>query len=122
MNKRRAIVIPILLIVLGTGWLLTVRGFMPGVNWVWIAGLGVTGLLVMLVAGFDKITLVVGPFLIVCSVMSILRQSGKLDVETEIPVLTILFGALMLGVQLLPVPNPKWMNDAVLKDDKPKQP
>ena len=44
-NNRAPVVIPILMIVLGGGWLLTASGFGPGINWVWTLGLGVIGIL-----------------------------------------------------------------------------
>ncbi|MDH5805607.1 MAG: hypothetical protein OEZ54_10565 [Gemmatimonadota bacterium] len=108
-RRRNAVVVPVLIITLGVGWLLTTKAMMPGVDWVWVLGLGVVGFLVLAVGGFDKITIVIGPFLIISSILSILRQTGKLSIDTEIPLLTILIGALMLLSVLTKLPQPRWL-------------
>ena len=57
--------------------------------------------------GFNKVSVVTGPFLIVASVFSVLRQTGRISVDHEIPILVIVLGILMLISQLsrLPVPD-----------------
>ncbi len=54
MSRRAPLVIPILIMVVGVGWLLTARGFGPGVNWVWTLGLGVIG--IQTVSLFEQLT------------------------------------------------------------------
>lgn len=107
--RIKAAGIPVLIITLGTGWLLTVQGILPGVNWVWVVGLGMAGVLTMALGGIDKFTMLVGPFLIVSSGFSLLRQTGRLTVDSEVPCLVILFGILLLIVQLSPLQAPKWL-------------
>ncbi len=107
-GNRKTLAAPILIIAVGIGWLLTTHNVVPGVNWIWTIGLGATGVLI-LAGSFDKVTAVIGPFLIAATVFSILRQTGRMDIDTEIPSLVITFGTLMLAAQLLPIPLPKWI-------------
>jgi hypothetical protein len=105
--KRSRIVAPILITAVGVGWLLTAHGVLPGVQWAWVLGLAVLGALVLFL-GIDKASIVVGPTLITASVLSMLRQSGWITVDTEIPVLTIVVGALWTAASLLPLAAPSW--------------
>lgn len=107
-GSKKALAVPILIIALGVGWLLTTLNVVPGMNWIWILGLAATGLLV-LVASIDKVTVVIGPFLIAATIFSILRQTGRMTVDTEIPSLVIVFGVLMLLARILPIRPPKWI-------------
>ncbi len=107
-HKKTGIVIPCVVITLGTGWLLTTKLIMPGVDWVWVLGLGVMGVLVLALSGINKVTIVVGPILIIATFLSILRQTGRLSVDTEIPILVIIIGILMLSSHIFPVPPPDW--------------
>lgn len=108
-NGRAPLVIPILIIVVGVGWLLTAQGFGPGINWVWTLGLGTIGILTFLTSkGFDKVSVVIGPFFLLASLLSVLRQSGRLSLDIEIPVLVISIGILLLLAQLPAIPKPGW--------------
>jgi hypothetical protein len=108
-NNKLPLVISILIIVVGVGWLLTAQGFGPGINWVWTLGLAVIGILTLVVSrGIDKISVVVGPFFLLSSLLSVLRQTGRLNPEIELPVLVISLGALSLVAQLPAVPKPVW--------------
>ena len=94
------------------GWLLTVHNVLPGVNWVWILGLAVTGVLILVVGGVDKVTFVIGPLLIASTFFSLLRQTGRISIDTEVPSLVIAFGTLMLLAKLLPLRVPAWIIEA----------
>src|SRR5437763_2597448 len=107
-KSRAPLGIPILIIVVGVGWLLTAQGFAPGINWLWTLGLGVIGILTFVISGFDKVSVVVGPFFLLASVLSVLRQTGGLRLDIEVPVLVIGVGVLMLVAQLPSVPTPGW--------------
>jgi hypothetical protein len=63
------------------------------------------------VGGFDKVTVVVGPFFILASCLSILRQTGRLQLDVEIPILVIAAGILLLVARSPAVPIPGWMVD-----------
>ncbi len=44
-QPRGPLILAILIITVGVGWLLTARGYAPGINWIWTLGLGVIGVL-----------------------------------------------------------------------------
>jgi len=107
-SEKKTLLLPGLLITLGTGWLLSALNVAPGIHWPWTLGLAAIGLLTFAVGGIDKLTIVVGPALLAASCMSVLRQTGKLHVDIEIPLLVILAGILMLISRMRVVPVPKW--------------
>jgi hypothetical protein len=107
--ETKTLVLPILIITLGAGWLLTTLGVVPGVDWVWTLGLAVTGLLTLAAGGLDKVTIVVGPFLLAASCLSLLRQTDRLRVDVEVPILVILAGALLLIARVPAIPAPRWI-------------
>ena len=118
--KQRAlgsIVVPVLIITVGVGSLLSAIGVGPGVDWIWTLGLAVVGILA-LASGIDKVTAVVGPFLLFASVLSVLRQTGRLSVNLEMPMLVIVFGVLMLIARIAPIPTPSWLLDAETEPSK----
>ena len=108
----KALVIPILLITLGVGWLLTTMGVVPQVDWVWTLGVALVGILAFALGGFDKLTFVVGSFFLLASILSILRQTGRLGVNIEIPVLVIAAGLLMLVALMRFIPVPRWLEES----------
>jgi hypothetical protein len=108
-NSRAPVIIPILIIVVGVGWLLTAQGFGPGINWVWTLGLGVIGILTFVVSkGLDKVSVVIGPFFLMASLLSVLRQTNQVSLDIEVPVLVISIGALLLIAQVPAIPKPDW--------------
>ncbi|MEZ6123957.1 MAG: hypothetical protein R3C49_12365 [Planctomycetaceae bacterium] len=109
MTNRKTLILPILLIVVGTGWLLTTLGIAPGIDWIWTLGLAAIGFLTFVVAGFDKVTFVTGTFFIVTSLMSVLRQSGRMSLDVEVPILVIVAGVLLLIARMPMVPSPTWI-------------
>ena len=110
LNKQ--FIVPILIVVIGIGWLLNVQGVIPNVDWVWTCGLAAAGALMLSVGGINKLTVVIGPFLIVAAVLSVFRQTGKLSIDMEVPILTILLGVLLIIVNALKLPSSE-----ILKED-----
>jgi hypothetical protein len=108
---KSMIIIAVLVIALGVAWLLNTLDVIPGVDWLWTGGLGVAGLLVMAVNGINRSTFVIGPFLMISSVFSILRQTGRLRPNIEMPVLFIIFGVLLLPSVLLPLATPDFLRE-----------
>ncbi|MEM6553851.1 MAG: hypothetical protein AAF750_17170 [Planctomycetota bacterium] len=107
--SRGPVVLSVLIMALGVGWLLTSLGVGPGINWVWTIGLGITGVLVFVLSGgLDKCSIVVGPFFLLASGLSILRQTDRIDVNVQVPVLVIVIGVLLLVAQSRRVPIPRW--------------
>jgi hypothetical protein len=106
MSSGRRFVVPILVILLGGTWLLNVLKIIPGVDWIWTVGLSAVGILTLAVGGINKLTVVIGPFFMVASVCSLLRQTSRLEIDREVPILTIVLGCLLLLVQCLKLPLP----------------
>lgn len=52
-HTKKSVVVPILLITVGFGWLLTAQEVIPGVNWVWVLGLGIVGVLTFALGGVN---------------------------------------------------------------------
>ncbi len=111
-STKAPLAIPILIIVVGVGWLLTNRGVAPGIDWIWTLGLGIVGILTFVVSGFDKLSVVIGPFFLVSSLLSVLRQGGHLSLDVEVPVLVISIGVFLLIAHVPAVPNPRWLAPA----------
>ena len=98
MNKK--LIAPILTIIVGLTWLLNTLNIIPGVDWAWSIGLATVGILSVAVGGFNKVSIVTGPFLIIASVFSVMRQTGRINIDLEVPILVIILGVLMLVSQL----------------------
>jgi len=113
-NRIGPFVVPVLIITLGVAGLLVAKG-MGDFDWVWTLGLAVVGVLCLL-GGIDKVTVVVGPFLLIASVLSVLRQKGQLTWDVEVPSLVIAVGVLLLVGRHPSIPVPRWAVEA----DKPK--
>ena len=111
--SKGPLILGILIITVGVGWLLTAQGYAPGIDWIWTLGLGILGILTFIVCGgLDKVSVIVGPFFLVGSLLSVLRQTGRLEAKIEVPVLVILVGVLVVVAQMPFVPIPRW---AILK-------
>jgi hypothetical protein len=112
-NRRYAsLVLPLFIVAVGVGWLRTVQGVLPSVNWLWVLSLVAAGIALPLVSGWDKVTVVAGPFLLISSVFALLRETQQLSTDTEMPCLLIVFGVLLLLSRLLPLPAPKWLQSS----------
>ncbi|MCK5850572.1 MAG: hypothetical protein KAH23_06615, partial [Kiritimatiellae bacterium] len=61
--------------------------------------------------GFDRLTIVIGPFLIISAIFSVLRQTDKLSVEKELPILTVALGTLMLLSYILKLPGSELLKE-----------
>ncbi len=109
-DRSKSLAIPILIITVGVGWLLTVQGIAPQINWIWTLGMASIGVLCFVLLGFDKVSVVVGPVFLISSLMSVLRQTGYLTIDSEVPILVILIGVLLLVARMPQVPPPKWLS------------
>jgi len=105
-SSKKALAVPILIMALGCAWLLKALNIIPGVDWIWIIGLGGLGILVLALGGWNRLSVVVGGMLLVSSAFSLIRQMGYLTSQVEVPCLIIVFGGLLLFVQLANVPMP----------------
>lgn len=105
----RQFILPIVIIAIGVGWLLNALHVFAPVDWFWTITLATSGLLLIAVAGLDRFTAVVGPWLICASCTGLLRQTDVIAVNTEVPVLTIALGVLMFVSRLLLPRMPMWL-------------
>jgi hypothetical protein len=108
-QDRSSLVLGILLVGLGGGWLLSNMGFIPPVDWAWSIGLAVVGVITVALFGFDKVSLVVGGFFILASVLSVLRQVEVIGVDVEVPILVLSAGVLLLLARIKAIPAPRWI-------------
>lgn len=108
---KKSLLLPILLITIGVGWLLSTLGVAPNIDWIWTLGLAATGVLSLAIGGLDKATIVIGPFFLAASLLSVLRQTGRISLDLEFPILVIFVGIMLLIARLPLVPSPKWMID-----------
>lgn len=120
-NNKGTLVVPILMIAVGIGWLLSTLNIIPEINWIWTAGLAAAGLLPFALGGLDKVNIVVGPWFLSASVLSVLRQSGKLSFDVEVPILVIIAGVLMIIARSPAFPSPSWLIDDVSQAPRPKE-
>ena len=105
----KTLIIPILLITFGVGWLLTTLGVVPPIDWVWTLGIAIVGVLAFALGGIDKVTVVIGPIFLLASFLSILRQTDRLRIDMEVPILIIATGILLLVARLSSIPAPTWL-------------
>ncbi|MEZ5940758.1 MAG: hypothetical protein R3C18_05160 [Planctomycetaceae bacterium] len=108
-SNTKTLILPALLITIGVGWLLSTLGVAPGIDWVWILGLSAAGLMAFVLSGIDKVSVVIGPFFILASFLSILRQTNRLPFDVEVPILVISSGVLLLIARSPAVTAPDWL-------------
>ncbi len=117
-SDKKTLILPLLIICIGAGWLLTTLGIVPGINWIWTLGLAIIGLLTFAVSGIDKSTVVMGPFFLIASCLSVLRQTGRITLDVEVPILVIVIGCLLLVARSKSIPIPTWV---VLEEQKKEE-
>jgi hypothetical protein len=93
------------LILVGVGSLLNSLHLLPQVDWVWTLGLALGGVLILVCSRINRASFVLGMSLLVGAVFSLLRQTGKLNVEQEVPCLLIAVGLLIVSSYCIPAPK-----------------
>lgn len=109
-QDRTSLILGLLLVAVGGGWLLGSLGFIPSVDWAWSLGLAVVGVLAIVLSGFDKVSFVVAGFFGLASVLSVLRQAGVMKLEVEVPVLVLAAGVLLIAARSEAIPLPRWIH------------
>lgn len=105
-SSKPVLAISLLIIGLGIAWLLNKLQIFGGqIDWIWVTGLGLSGILLLSLAKLDRFNFVVGLSLIICSILALLRQTGVLKVDIEAPILFISVGLLLLLSHLLRLPT-----------------
>ena len=108
-QDRTSLILGVLLVAVGGGWLLSSLGFIPSVDWAWSLGLAVVGVLAVVLSGFDKVSFVVSGFFGLASICSVLRQAGVMTAEVEVPLLVLAAGVLLLLARSEGIPLPRWI-------------
>lgn len=116
-QSNKALIVSILMMALGLGRLLIVHDVLPQVNWIFTLGMAAIGFLCFLLLGFDKVSVVVGPFFLAGSLLSLLRQLGHVSLDSELPLLVILIGALLFITRYSFVPAPSWIDTSKPRDE-----
>jgi hypothetical protein len=115
--ERMKFAAPIIVVMLGVSWLLDTWDVATGVNWVLTVGLATTGVCVLVVGGIDKLTVVMGPFLIAVSAGRFLSQIGRLAECVEKPIYVIVLGCLLLLAQVPKIPTPSILKRESWRDE-----
>ena len=108
-HDRSSLILGVLLVGVGGGWLLSSLGFIPSVDWAWSAGLAVVGVGAVVLSGFDKVSFVVAGFFLLASVLSVLRQMGVVKMDVEVPALVLAAGLLLIAARSGAIPVPRWI-------------
>jgi hypothetical protein len=108
----KAVVIPLIIVALGANWLLDNLGTFPGVEWTWTGNIATFGVYTLLFRRWNRINFVVGMFLVIVALLSILEQNGAIRDVIEGPFLIMAFGSLLLVAKFARVPIPYWMKPA----------
>lgn len=97
------------LVGVGIGWLLAALGYLPEINWVWVLMFMALGILPLGISGLNRASFVISGFFFCASIGSILRQTGKMSLNVEIPCLVIAAGVLTLFSMVIGLKSPEWM-------------
>ena len=115
--ERMKFAAPIIVVLLGVSWLIDTWDVVAGVNLVLTVGLAAAGVCVPVIGGIDKLTVVVGSFLIAVSVCRFLSRIGSLGEGVEKPIYVIILGCLLLLVQVARLPTPSILTREYWADD-----
>lgn len=105
---RQPRAIAILLTTLSCGWLLSRLELLPGIEWAAIVAIGLLGMLTLALGSLDRQTFLTGFFLLIASMVAILRETDHLSSDLMMPGLLTSLGLLMLVSQVIPNPLPRW--------------
>ena len=97
--------LPVALIVVGLGWLLWEFRLFPDLDWIVALGFVLGGVLVLVLDGINKNSVVIGPFLVGIGVAWFLHDRYYLPWRVEIPGLLVLLGLLMLVARSARIPE-----------------
>ena len=95
MSPTRKYLLPFVIVVIGLGWLLQRLELISSFELYWTIGLAAAGIYFFAVGGFNRDTFLLGTFLLICALFSLLRAVNLLRLTVELPVLVIIFGILM---------------------------
>ena len=114
--------LPIVLIVIGSVWLLKSLDWMPDVYWLWIIGLAGAGAAILALDGFTKSSVVAGPLLMLAGLLAYFHQFHGLGWRYMVPTMMLTAGVLMLVARSTSIPESRHFNrrgDARRESEKP---
>jgi hypothetical protein len=97
--------LPITLIVVGLIWLLWYLGWMPDRDWVIGLGFVAGGIAVLVLDGFTKNSVVIGPFLVAIGLAWLAHDQYRLSWSIIVPLMLVLLGVLMLVARSPSIPD-----------------
>jgi hypothetical protein len=97
--------LPVTLVVVGIGWLLWEFRLFPDVDWIISLGFVVAGVAVLAIDGFNKNSVVVGPFLIAIGGAWLAHDRFGIHWRLIVPAMLIVLGVLMLVARSASVPE-----------------
>ena len=102
--KKAAIIVAVLIIVGGTALLLNNLRVLPEVDWMWTGWLSACGILMLTMGGMNKVSIVLGPFLLAVAALGVLSRTERISRSVRIRSLGIFCGALLVLAVLSPGP------------------
>jgi hypothetical protein len=97
--------LPVALIVVGLGWLLWEFRLFPDLDWIIALGFVIGGVLVLVIDGINKNSIVLGPFLVGIGVAWFVHDRYFMPWRVMIPGLLVLLGLLMLVARSTRIPE-----------------
>ncbi|HEY3564929.1 MAG TPA: hypothetical protein VGL96_07980 [Casimicrobiaceae bacterium] len=97
--------LPVALIVVGLGWLLWEFRLFPDLDWIIALGFVIGGVLVLVLDGINKNSVVIGPFLVGIGIAWFLHDRYGLLWRIVVPALLVWLGLLMLVARSPRVPE-----------------
>jgi hypothetical protein len=97
--------LPVALIVVGLGWLLWEVRLFPDLDWIIALGFVIGGVLVLVLDGINKNSVVIGPFLVGIGIAWFLHDRYGLLWRIVVPALLVWLGLLMLVARSPRVPE-----------------
>jgi hypothetical protein len=97
--------LPITLIVVGLVWLLWYQGWLPDKDWVIAIGFIAAGVAVLVLDGFTKTSVVMGPFLVAIGIAWIVHDRYRTSYGVIVPAMLVILGALMLVARSPSIPE-----------------
>jgi hypothetical protein len=101
--SRKTLVVPLVIICAGIGFLLNYAGYYTHIHWPIVLGLAGLGAGVLL-SGFNKITFVVSISAFAAAGLLYMFDTEMIDRTPAIIVLVVVFGGLLLASRVLPQP------------------
>lgn len=109
--SRQQLAVALVLMVLSGCWLLGQLEILPSIQWGAMLAIGGLGLLTLAVGAIDRQTFVMGFFLLIASMVSVLRHTGHLNADLALPALMASLALLLLVGQIIPTAPQPWKTD-----------